>query len=159
VDKLPNNWIHVDAIRAMLPGAHVVACRRDPLETCFSCYRQRLPGNDYTRTFADLAAYWRAYDRSMQRSRVLHPRHVHAHVYEDLLAEPEDAIRRLLVACGLPFDAACLDFHRTQRAVGSPSAMQVRQPLRRDTARGPRYGALLDPLRHELGLAPFGAGA
>ena len=157
VDKLPNNWIHVEAIRAMLPGARIIASRRDPLETCLSCHRQYLAGNDWTRTFTDLAAYWRAYDRSMRRAAVLHPRHVREHIYEDLLADPERSIRALLAFCGLAFDPACLAFHRTQRDVGSPSAMQVRQPLRRDTARAPRYGALLDPLRRELGLPPVAA--
>ena len=78
-------------------------------------------------------------------------------VHERLVAEPEGEIRALLAACGLPFDAACLEFHRTQREVRSPSAMQVREPMRRDTAHSWRYGALLDPLRAELGLGPFAA--
>jgi len=68
-------------------------------------------------------------------------------------------IRALLEFCGLPFEAACLEFHRTRRSVGSPSAMQVREPLKRDTARAQRYGAALDPLRRALGLAPFAEGA
>jgi hypothetical protein len=77
-------------------------------------------------------------------------------VYEDLVAQPEQRIRALLDFLGLPFEPACLEFHRTERDVRSPSAMQVREPLRRDTARAPRYGALLDPLRRELGLPPAG---
>lgn len=157
VDKMPNNWIYIDAIRAMLPGAHIVVCRRDALETCLSCYRQRLAGNDYTRTFGDLAAYWRTFDRHARRALAQYPAYVHEHVYESLLADPESEIRSLLAFSALPFDAACLDFHETRRDVGSPSAMQVRQPLRRDTARAARYGALLDPLRIELGLPRFGA--
>jgi len=157
VDKMPNNWIYIDAIRAMLPAARIVVCRRDPLETCLSCYRQRLAGNDYTRTFADLAAYWRTFDRTVRHALARYPTHVHEHVYEALLADPEARIRELLAFCGLPFDAACLDFHETRRDVGSPSAMQVRQPLRRDTARAARYGDLLDPLRTELGMPRFGA--
>ena len=149
-DKLPNNWIYIGAIRAMLPAARIVGCRRDPLETCFSCYRQLLDNNEYTRTFADLAAFWREFDRSLRRGRLLHPAHVHEHVYEDLLANPELEIRRLLDFCGLPFEPACLEFHKTRRDVRSPSAMQVREPLRRDTARAARYGALLNPLRSAL---------
>ena len=140
-----------------LPGARIIACRRDPLETCFSCYRQHLDNNEYARTFDDLAAYWRDYDRSIRHWRAQHPSHVYEHVYEDLLADPETSIRALLEFCGLPFDAACLRFHETARDVRTPSAMQVRQPLRADTARAPRYGALLDPLRRALGLPAFGA--
>lgn len=154
-DKLPSNWYNVGAIRAMLPAAKIICCRRDPLETCFSCYRQYLANNEYTRTFEDLAAYWRNYDRSVRHWRALHPSNVYEHVHEDLIADPETKIRALLEFCGLPFEEACLRFHLNKREVHSPSAMQVRQPLRGDTARAPRYGALLDPLRKALGMAPF----
>ncbi|WP_430387382.1 tetratricopeptide repeat-containing sulfotransferase family protein [Dyella sp. 20L07] len=155
-DKLPNNWIYIGAIRAMLPGAHVVGCRRDPLETCFSCYRQRLDNNNgYTRTFDDLARFWSDFDSSMRHWAAVYPEHVREHSYESLLAEPETQIRELLSFCGLPFDAACLNFHENTREVRSPSATQVRQPLRRDTARSSRYGNLLDPLRKALGIPPW----
>lgn len=156
VDKLPNNWLYIGAIRAMLPGARIVICRRDPLETCLSCYRQFMAGNDYTRTFADLASYWRTFDRTAHAMKLEHPAHVIEHRYEALVAEPQLRIRELLAFCGLPFEEACMNFHLTRRLVGSPSAMQVRQPLRGDTARAARYGPLLDPLRRELGIAPFG---
>lgn len=156
-DKLPGNWPYVGAIRAMLPGARIVIARRDPLETCLSIYRQRLVGNEYSRTFPDLADYWRDFDRAIARWRALHPTRVYEGVYENLVAEPDAQIRALLAFCDLPFEAACLDFHATRREVRTPSAMQVREPLRRDTARAARYGALLDPLRAALGLPRFGA--
>lgn len=156
-DKLPNNWIYVGAIRAMLPGARVIACLRDPLETCFSCYRQHLAGNEYTRTFEDLAAYWRDFNASTRRWAERDPEHVHRHVYENLVTDPQRSIRALLDFCGLPFEEACLRFHETRRDVRSPSATQVRRPLHAGTARGPRYGALLNPLRAALGLLPFEA--
>ncbi len=154
-DKLPVNWMYMGAIRAMLPGAHIVVCRRDPLETCFSCYRQYLAGNEYARTPADLAAFWRAFDRTATHFAQLHPKHVYQHDYEALVASPEQRIRKLLDACQLPFEEACLRFYETRRDVRSPSATQVRQPLRRGTARARDYGSLLDPLRACLGLAPF----
>lgn len=149
-DKLPNNWLYIGAIRAMLPGAHIVCCHRDPAETCFSCYRQHLEGNDYTRTFDDLAAFWRDSEQAMQHWQSRAPEHVFEHDHEQLLADPEARIRALLEGCGLSFDPACLSFHETRRDVRSPSATQVRQPLRRSTAHTPRYGELLDPLRHAL---------
>lgn len=151
-DKLPNNWMHIGMIRAMLPAARIVVTRRDALETCFSCYRQFFPGNDYTRSFADLAGYWHSFDAAASHWAKLAPEHVYQHVYEDLLHDPESGIRGLLAFCKLPFEEACLRFNETQRAVGTPSAMQVRQPLRTDTARAPRYGELLNPLREALGL-------
>ncbi|MGH8126254.1 MAG: sulfotransferase [Rhodanobacteraceae bacterium] len=155
-DKLPGNWMYIGAIRAMLPGAHVVICRRDPLETCFACCRQRLVNNEYTRTPEDLAAFWRDFDRTATDFTALHPTHVYQHDYEALLADPESGIRKLLECCELPFEPACLRFHETRRDVRSPSATQVRAPLRADSARAQRYGALLDPLSMALGLPPFG---
>jgi len=153
-DKLPNNWIYIGAIRAMLPGAHIVCCRRDPLETCFSCYRQRLANNEYTRSFDDLASFWHDFDRSVRHWSGLHASRVYEHRYEALLADAEQQIRRLLGFCDLPFDPACLRFHETRREIRSPSATQVRQPLRQDTARTAHYGALLNPLRVALGMPP-----
>lgn len=156
IDKLPNNWMYIGAIRAMLPGARVVVCRRDPLETCFSCYRQKLDANNgYARSFEDLAAFWRDFDRSVTRSAALHPESVRENGYEALVADPQAQIRELLAFCQLPFEEACLHFHENRREVRSPSATQVRQPLRRDTARSSRYGSLLDPLRKALGLPAY----
>ncbi len=159
VDKLPNNWIQIGAIRAMLPAARIVVCRRDPLETCFSCYRQHFAGNDWTRDFSDLAAYWHAFDRSVRGWQARDPQRVCLHDYEALIAHPETRIRALLDFCGLPFEDPCVRFHETAREVRSPSAAQVRQPLRADTARAGDYGALLDPLRSALGLPPVGGAA
>jgi tetratricopeptide (TPR) repeat protein len=157
-DKLPGNWPYVGAIRAMLPQARIVIGRRDRLETCFSCYRQRLANNEYTRTFPDLAATWRDFDRAATHWRTLYPDCVYENVYEDLVADPETKIRELLAFCQLPFEDACLRFHENRRGVHTPSAAQVREPLRRDTARAGDYGALLDPLREALSLPPFSAG-
>ena len=153
-DKLPGNWLHIGAIRAMLPGAKVIVCRRDPLETCFSCYRQYMTadGQGWTHRVGDLAAYQDAFDRAMRQWQARYPGFVYAQDYESLLAGPEASVRALLAFCGLPFEDACLAFGSASREVRSPSAMQVREALHRDTARAPRYGALLDPLRNALGI-------
>ena len=154
-DKLPGNWMYIGAIRAILPDARIICCRRDPLETCFSCYRHLLQGNEYSRSFNDLADFWRDYDHAVKYWQNAHPTHVYEHVYENLISDPETSIRSLLDFCGLRFDQACLEFYRNRRDVRSPSAMQVRQPLRNDTARARQYGSLLDPLREALGLPAF----
>ena len=93
---------------------------------------------------------WRDYDRTCRGWAARHPQHVRSQSYEDLLAEPEAEIRALLAFCGLPFEPACLDFHKAERSVRTPSAAQVRQPLRRDTARAAAYGDLLVALREPL---------
>jgi len=153
-DKMPNNWLFVGAIAAMLPGAHIVNCRRDPVETCWSCFKQYTPySQDFTYDLADLAAFWRDYDRASRQWLANQPERVRDHVYEALIADPDTEIRALLAFCDLPFDPACLDFAAQKRSVRTASAAQVRQPLRPDTARAERYGALLDPLRRALGVA------
>jgi hypothetical protein len=116
-----------------------------------------LNNNEYTRDFDDLAGFWRDYDRSLSFWHAHAPDRVLKHDYETLLSQPEMQIRQLLAFCDLPFEEQCLRFHETQREVRSPSANQVRQPLRADTARAPQYGALLDPLRRALGLSPWQA--
>jgi tetratricopeptide (TPR) repeat protein len=151
-DKLPDNWLHVGAIRAMLPDARVIDCRREALETCWSCFKQRFgPGlAGFSYDFDSLATYLRACESLGDTWAQLHPHHVRVQRYEALVGDPETQIRALLAFCGLPFDAACLDFQSAHRAIRTPSALQVRQPLSQTSAPAARYGDLLDPLRRAL---------
>lgn len=154
-DKMPNNWQALGAIRAMLPGARIVVCRRDPLETCWSCFKQFFPtGWEFTYDIEHLGIFWRAFDHAASQWAQRSPERVLEQSYEALTAAPEAGIRALLEFCGLPFDAACLRFHDSQRGIRTLSTAQVRQPLRKDTPRAARYGALLDPLRAALGMPP-----
>ncbi|HWU78436.1 MAG TPA: sulfotransferase [Rhodanobacter sp.] len=151
-DKSLVSWYLVGAALRMLPAARAVIVRRDPVETCLACYRQCFAENagfacdldetaDYCIDFLRLTRFWA--DK--------YPTRVFDLQYEGLVAQPEPVIRQLLAFCGLPFDPACVDFHKTSRSVLSlPSAAQVRQPIRRDTARSARYGSKLDPLRQRL---------
>jgi tetratricopeptide (TPR) repeat protein len=158
-DKLPGNWLWLGAAMAMLPGARVIECRRDPLETAWSCFCQMFAGatQQFSYDFASIGAFMRDYERAMQHWRTLYPQRIHVQVYEALLADFDAQVRGLLDFCGLPFDPACLNFHETQRPIRTISSGQVREPLRADTARAARYGALLDPLRTALGLAAYSA--
>ncbi|MEP7042252.1 MAG: sulfotransferase [Dokdonella sp.] len=150
-DKMPTNWMLVGAIRAMLPGARIVHCRRDALETCWSCYKQLFArGQEYTYDLGHLAVYRLAYERALRGWAERYPGELHEQVYEALLADPEQQTRALLEFCALPFDPATLRFHETERSIRTPSAAQVRQPIQRDTARAIHYGKLLDPLRNAL---------
>lgn len=152
-DKNLLNWRLVGAAMAMLPRARVVNSRRDPVETCFGCYRQLFAGgSDFSYDLDDMASYWHDYDRLSRHWQRLFPDRFFEHVYEALQADPEAQVRRLLAFCGLEYDPACLEFHRTQRTVRTASAAQVREPLRQDTARSALYGDLLNPLRTLLGV-------
>jgi hypothetical protein len=156
-DKLPDNWQWTPAIRRMLPNARIVDCRRDALDTCWSCYKQRFAPRavGFAQDFADLAHWWRLYTGWMDRWSARWPERVRTFHYEALIDDPETEIRALLDWCGLRFDPACLAPHRARRAIRTASAMQVRQPITRRARITDGYGALLDPLRSALGLAPW----
>jgi tetratricopeptide (TPR) repeat protein len=154
-DKMPSNWLFIGAIRAMLPGAKIVVCRRDPLENCWSCFKQYFYGGwDFSFSLDDIAAYWRDFDRNVSGWMQRGTGHIREQGYEALLENPGTEIRELLAFCGLPFEDACLEFHKSSRSVRTASAGQVRQPLQKNTARASHYGALLDPLRLALNLTP-----
>ena len=147
-DKNLVTWKYIGAVRMMLPAARVVVVHRDPLEACLACYRQWFAsGTQFAYDLDDLADYCIDFVRLTRFWLRRFPERVFDLEYEALLADPETMIRRLLDFCDLRFDPACLDFHRTRRAVVSAaSAAQVRQPLHRDTARAARYGRELDAL-------------
>lgn len=155
VDKNLLNWIVVGAALSMLPAARIVVVRRDPVETCLACYRQWFAQSaEFSYDLSEMADFYIDFWRVTRFWLKKFPDRVFDLEYEALVTEPERTIRRLLEFCGLPFEPACLEFHRTERAVLSvPSAAQVRQPLRRDTARAARYGDKLDRLRKRLGDA------
>ena len=135
----------------MLPGARVVDCRRDPVETCFSCYRQLFSsGAVFSYDLDDLAVYYNAYDRAMRHFSRIAPARIRTQRYEALLADPDAGIAKLLEFAGLAPDDACRQYASTSRTVRTASAAQVRQPLRANTARAAQYGEHLAPLRRAL---------
>jgi hypothetical protein len=119
------------------------------METCWSCYKQLFADGlvGFAYDFESLAAYWHDYDRLSRFWATHDPHRFRAQSYEDFVADPEAQVRALLDFCGLDFDPACLRFNEAQRSVRTASAAQVRQPLRKDTARTARYGEFLAPLR------------
>lgn len=151
-DKNLVTWQLVGAIMAMLPGARVVSSHRDPLETCFACYRQLFSNGAYfSYDLADMASHYQDYDRLSRHWQAMFPQRILDYPYEALLADPETRIRQLLAFCELTFDEACLAPHLASRTVRStPSAAQVRQPLRAAAMQSARYDDQLKPLRAQL---------
>jgi tetratricopeptide (TPR) repeat protein len=153
-DKTLTNWQTLGAIRRMLPRARVVHCRRDALETAWSCWKHNFASEQFwSYDIAELAAFFGDCERAMRTWTARFPGWVHAHEHEALLGDPESATRALLDACGLEFDPACLRFQDANREVRTASAAQVRAPLRADAGVARRYGVLLDPLRAALAAA------
>lgn len=158
IDKLPNNFSHVGLIHAILPGARLIDARRQPMDCCFSLFKQHFAeGQTFAYDLGDLGRYYRHYLELMAHWDTVLPGRVLRVQYEELVDNPEGEIRRLLAYCGLPFEAGCLDFHRTRRAVRTPSAEQVRQPLNRSGIDAWRpFERYLGPLRSALGDALTG---
>jgi tetratricopeptide (TPR) repeat protein len=131
VDKMLRNYQHIGALRLMLPHARIIHCMRDPLDTCLSCFRQAFnqDGLGFTNSLQDLGRVYGAYRRMLVHWNALLPGWIFENSYEALVATPEESIRQLLSFCGLPFEDACMDFHKTRRLVNTASAAQVKRPI------------------------------
>jgi tetratricopeptide (TPR) repeat protein len=155
IDKMPNNFRHIGLIRLMLPKAKIIDARREPMACCFSNFKQLFAqGQEFTYSIEDIARYYRTYlDLMGHWDEVLPGRVLRLH-YEDVVADLEGSVRRLLDYCGLDFEPACLEFHKTQRSVRTPSSEQVRQPIFRDGLDSWRaYAPWLGSLETALGDA------
>ncbi len=131
VDKLPANFRHLGLLHLALPKARIIQMRRDPRDTCFSCYTQLFAsGLNYAYDLGELGRYCKAAEALMDHwSRVLPEDTLLEIRYEKLIADFEAEVRRLLAFCGLPWDERVLRFHETSRAVRTKSEFQVRRPL------------------------------
>ena len=155
IDKMPNNFQHVGLIQLILPNARVIDARRHPMASGFSAFKQHFAqGQAFSYDLADIGRYYRDYVELMAHFDEVLPARVHRVVYEDLVEHTEREVARLLDACGLPFEAACLKFHENGRAVRTVSSEQVRQPIFRGGLEQWRaFEPWLDPLKTALGPA------
>lgn len=130
IDKMPNNFRHIGLIKAILPNAKVIDARRHPMACCFSAFKQLFAeGQEFSYSLSDLAQYYGDYVALMEHWDAVFPGDIHRVYYENVVADLDAEVRSLLDYCGLPFEAQCLDFHKTQRAVRTASSEQVRQPI------------------------------
>ena len=153
IDKMPNNWFDIGLIHLILPNAKIVDARRNPLDCCLSNFRQHfVRGQAFSNSLADMGRYYRDYVRFMDHVDRVLPGRVHRVIHEDLIADPEREIRRMLAALDLPFEDACLRFHENARPVRTASSEQVRRPINRDgVERWRAYEPWLGPLKEALG--------
>ncbi|WP_430401361.1 sulfotransferase [Hyphomonas sp.] len=155
-DKMPNNFRHIGLIHLILPNARIIDARRNPMDCCWSAYKQLFAeGQEFTYGLDTIGQYYRAYvdlmdhwDSVLPEGRILRVQH------EDVLDDIEGQVRRILDYCGLPFDQRCVDFHQTRRAVRTASSEQVRQPINKNGLEQWRpYEAHLTALKLALGPA------
>jgi tetratricopeptide (TPR) repeat protein len=157
VDKMPLNFVFIGLIHLALPKARIVHVRRDPVDTCFSCFSLLFAGNQpYTYDLGELGRYYGAYAALMEHWRNLLPQGAMIDVrYEDVVDDLEGNARRIIAHCGLEWEDRCLAFHQTRRPVLTASSVQVRQPIYRNSVgRWRPYAHLLRPLLQALNVEP-----
>ncbi|SFF68673.1 Tfp pilus assembly protein PilF [Fontimonas thermophila] len=153
IDKAPLNFFYAGLIALMFPRATIIWCRRDPRDVCVSIYGENFSlDQGFATDLADLGYFYREHMRLMRHWCRLFGERIYECVYEDLVAAPEAGTRRLIDVVGLPWDDACLAFHRNDRAVLTPSRWQVRQPMyAQSVGRWRRYARHIGPLLEALG--------
>ena len=130
IDKMPNNFVHIGLIKLILPNAKIIDARRNPMDACFSCFKQYFAkGQHFTYDLDDIARYYKDYLRLMDFWNELFPREIFTINYEDIINDPNKKIRELLTFCNVEFENSCLDFHKSKRPVKTASSEQVRQPM------------------------------
>jgi tetratricopeptide (TPR) repeat protein len=153
IDKLPNNFAHIDLIHLALPRAKIIDARRHPLGCGFSAFKQHFArGQSFTYSLEDIGRYYRDYVELMAHFDTVLPGRVHRVIYESMIDDTEAEVRRLLEYCALPFEAECLRFYENDRAVRTASSQQVRKPIFREGVdQWRRYDPWLGPLKESLG--------
>ncbi len=151
-DKNPNNFVHVGLLQLILPKARIINARRHPLDSCFGSYKQLFAsGQPFTYDLVELGEYYLQYQRLMDHWHEVLPGKVLDVRYEDVVADLEAQVRRILEYCRLPWEGACLSFHETRRSVKSASSEQVRQPIYSTSVNSWRnYEKHLEPLIETL---------
>ncbi|WP_339332738.1 sulfotransferase [uncultured Maricaulis sp.] len=162
-DKMPNNFRHIGLIKLILPNARIIDARRHPMACCFSGFKQLFAeGQEFTYGLEEIGHYYRDYVALMDHWDQVLPGQILRVNYEDVVADLDGQVRRILDYCGLPFEQACIDFHATERAVRTASSEQVRQPIfDSGVAQWKKFEPHLDPLKRALGdelLANAGQG-
>ena len=153
-DKMPDNYRHIGLIRLILPNARIVHCRRNPMDTCLSIFKNHFAtaGHHYAYDLEELGFYYTLYQRLMAHWRTVLPEGAMYEVdYEEVTSDQENQTRRLLDHCGLEWTDACLAFHENDRPVNTASAGQVRRPMYRTSVElWRRYATQLEPLRRAI---------
>jgi len=133
-DKMPGNFKLIGLIKLILPNAKIIHCRRDPMDNCFSLFKNSFNrGHVYAYDQVELGKYYRIYSKLMKHWHQVLPGFIYDVQYEELVSDQLGQTRALLDFCGLDWEEACINFHQSQRAVKTVSAAQVRRPIYKDS--------------------------
>jgi tetratricopeptide (TPR) repeat protein len=153
IDKMPNNFRHIGLIHLILPNARIIDARREPMACCFSNFKQLFAsGQEFTYSLDDIARYYLTYVELMSHWDRALPGRILRVNHEDVVADLDHSVRRLLDFCELDFEPACLEFHKNPRSVRTASSEQVRKPIfTQGLDQWRHYEEWLQPLRQALG--------
>jgi tetratricopeptide (TPR) repeat protein len=151
-DKMPHNFMVLGLIELLFPGAHIIHCKRDPVDTCLSIYGLEFNANHpYADNLEHLGAYYLEYRRLMEHWKSVLSVPILEVKYEELVADQEGISRQMVEFCDLPWDERCLNFHQAERVVTTHSYDQVRRPIyKQSVARWKNYESHLTPLIEAL---------
>jgi tetratricopeptide (TPR) repeat protein len=150
-DKAPGNFLHLGLIAAALPGARVVRCLRDPVDTCLSCLFNLRGRRGFAQDLYSLGRFHRDYERLLDHWRRVVDIPLLEVEYEALVADQAGMSRKLVDFAGLPWDEACLRPHENRRTTQTRSMDQVRRPVYQTSiGRAANYDGHLAPLRRGL---------
>jgi len=151
-DKMPLNFLQLGLISLLFPGAKVIHCRRNPMDTCVSCYMTHFnSGHEFTHNLTHLGHFYRQYEQLMVHWKKTLDLPILDVCYEETIADPEAQARRMVEFLGLPWDDACLRFYDTKRPVATASVQQVRKPIYNTSIqRWKHYEKHLGPLKAAL---------
>jgi tetratricopeptide (TPR) repeat protein len=160
-DKNPGNFQLAGLIARALPQARIVHLRRNPMDSCFSNFKELFAASAYPYSYAldDLAGHYRNYRGLMDHWQAIAPGRILDVQYEDMVSDPDATARRLMAFCGLSYDPSQVRVEERAAPVSTASSAQVRQPIHRRNIGGwRRYAAPLAPLRDALAAAGFDDG-
>jgi hypothetical protein len=144
---MPDNYLYLGLLATLFPRATFIHCRRDLRDVAVSCWMTAFRHINWANDPEQIAARFLDYRRLMTHWRSVVPVPVLEVEYEDTVADLEGVARRLVSACGLELEPACLAFHKTRRPVRTASVTQVRQPIyTRSVARWKHYEPALGGL-------------
>jgi tetratricopeptide (TPR) repeat protein len=153
IDKMPNNFRHIGLISLILPNAKIIDARRHPMACCFSGFKQLFAeGQEFTYGLEEIGTYYKDYVELMDHWDKVLPGKVLRVQYEDVVADLDTQVRRILDYCGLEFEESCISFYETDRSIRTPSSEQVRQPIYQSgVEQWKNFEIYLDPLKEALG--------
>ena len=130
-DKLPFNFLYLSLIKLMFKNCKIIHCLRDPIDNCFSIYKNYFPfdGIPFAYSFSDIANYYIKYFYLMAHWNEMYPNEIYEVNYNKLVSNSEDEIKKIIKYCNLDWEESCLEFYKNANTIKTLSTDQARKPI------------------------------